>query len=149
MKPKIRSFCRGRCEPFFTMKRQDPPRGVMKGRGMTEWSLFDRERLDELRSEIGEDDLAEVVSLFLEEADEVIARLSATMSPAKLTAELHFLKGAALNLGLQQLCSLCQEAERLAAQINGQGAINVAGIISTYHASRKAFLGALAKGNAA
>lgn len=115
--------------------------------------MIDLGRLDELRSEIGDDDLAEVVSLFLEEADEVVTRLPAAMSRGELAAELHFLKGAALNLGLQRLSSLCQEGERLAAQSlgqsTGQSTIDVEGIISTYHASRKAFLGALAKGNAA
>jgi histidine phosphotransfer protein HptB len=110
--------------------------------------MIDWARLNELRDEIGEEDLADVVTLFLEEADEVVLKLSPAMADAELESQLHFLKGSALNLGLSDLANLCQDGERKAAQ--GQGnAIDLAAIKSVYEASKLTFLGALAKGNAA
>jgi HPt (histidine-containing phosphotransfer) domain-containing protein len=110
--------------------------------------MIDWSRLQELRDEIGEDDLADVVTLFLEEADEVIAGLSSTMADSELEGQLHFLKGSALNLGLADLARLCQDGERRAAQ--GQAApIDLGAIKSVYEASKTTFLGALAKGTAA
>lgn len=76
--------------------------------------MINWDRVRELRSEIGPDDFEEVVCLFLEEADEVIARLSATCGGKALSADLHFLKGAALNLGFETLAELCQDGERRA-----------------------------------
>ncbi len=110
---------------------------------MIEWA-----RLNELRAEIGEDDLSEVVSLFLEEADEVVTRITALQSDAELESQLHFLKGSALNLGLSDLAALCQEGERAAAQARG-ASVDRGRIAATYTASKAAFLGALAKGSAA
>lgn len=78
---------------------------------MIEW-----DRVSELCSEIGEDDFAEVVELFLQEADEVIARIAQSSGAAALEADLHFLKGAALNLGFRQFAGLCEDGERLAAK---------------------------------
>lgn len=76
--------------------------------------MIDWDRVRELRSEIGPEDFDEVVSLFLEEADEAIARLSVGHGAKALAADLHFLKGAALNLGFETLSALCQEGERRA-----------------------------------
>ena len=110
---------------------------------MIEWA-----RLNELRSEIGEDDLDDVVQIFLEEADEVVARIGGGLPESELEAQLHFLKGSALNLGLCDLSDLCQEGERQAAQ--GMGSlVDLTRIATVYQASQVAFLGALAKDSAA
>jgi histidine phosphotransfer protein HptB len=77
---------------------------------MIEW-----DRVNELRSEIGAEDFAEVVALFLAEAEDVFARISIAEGPAALEANLHFMKGAALNLGFREVARLCQEGERRAA----------------------------------
>lgn len=76
--------------------------------------MIDWDRVMELRSEIGPDDFEEVVSLFLEEADEAMARLTIAGGAKALAADLHFLKGAALNLGFDMLSALCQDGERRA-----------------------------------
>ena len=110
--------------------------------------MIDWSRLNELRSEIGEDDLAEVVSLFLEEADEVVSRIASLQTDADLESQLHFLKGSALNLGLSDLAAMCQDGERAAAQNRGSS-VDRGRISATYLASKAAFLGALAKGSAA
>lgn len=63
--------------------------------------LINWTRVRELRDEIGRDSFAEVVAIFLDESDTVVAR--ASFSPE----ELHFLKGAALNLGFDELAEAC------------------------------------------
>jgi histidine phosphotransfer protein HptB len=101
--------------------------------------MIDWTRIAELRSEIGEDDLQEVVGLFLQETDEVVARLSGEVVVSALESDLHFLKGSALNLGFAALAELCQDGERRAAR--GEGAAVVLDtIIAMYHASKSTFL---------
>ena len=67
--------------------------------------MIDWSRVQELRREIGEEGFAEVVELFLDEVETVIGRLAA--GSGNISAEdMHFLKGSALNLGLQNLASI-------------------------------------------
>ena len=80
------------------------------GAGMVDWH-----RLRELCNEIGYDDFLEVVTLFLLEAEEVVLRIGSEVSRAIIADELHFLRGAALNLGFVDLAAHCADAERLAA----------------------------------
>lgn len=99
--------------------------------------MIDWDRVADLRSEIGAEGFAEVVALFLEEADAVVARLAAVTGAKALESELHFLKGSALNLGFSDLSRLCQEGERRAAA--GDGAIDLAAVAACYAASKTAF----------
>ena len=99
--------------------------------------MIDWARVAELRDEIGAEDFAEVVTLFLEEADEVVARLGTCDGPGPLESALHFLKGSALNLGFRELAQLCQEGERQAA--HGGIDIDTAAIARTYEASKTSF----------
>jgi histidine phosphotransfer protein HptB len=101
--------------------------------------MIDWTRISELREEIGEVDLHEVISLFLEETDEVVARLAQNPKLSMLEAELHFLKGSALNLGFADLAELCQDGERKAAKGDG-GTVDVARIIALYYLSKATFL---------
>jgi HPt (histidine-containing phosphotransfer) domain-containing protein len=96
------------------------------------------ERVEELRDEIGADGFTEVVALFLEEADEAVARL-AEGARDRLAEDLHFLKGSALNLGLAQLAELCQQGERAAAR-GEAGVVDVTEVRQTYAQSRAALL---------
>ncbi|TCP61116.1 Hpt domain-containing protein [Rhodovulum bhavnagarense] len=73
--------------------------------------MIDWARVAELRAEVGEDAFGEVLDLFLEEMADAMARLSADPDPARLRDDLHFVRGAALNLGLKEFCSLCQSME--------------------------------------
>lgn len=99
--------------------------------------MIDWDRVKELRSEIGAEDFDEVVGLFLEEADEVLARLSLDGGAKALAADLHFLKGAALNLGFAALSGLCQDGERRASL--GDLSVDLAAVRTTYLACRDAF----------
>lgn len=109
---------------------------------MIEW-----DRVNELCSEIGEDDFAEVVDLFLQEADEVIARIAQNSGAAALEADLHFLKGAALNLGFRQFAALCEDGERLAAK--GDCSVDLDLVKTSYLNSKVALLQGQGKVDAA
>ena len=99
--------------------------------------MIDWTRVDELRAEVGEVGFDEVVDLFLEETDEVIARLADT-EDAVLGRDLHFLKGSALNLGLQNLALRCQEGERNCSAGNA-GLVDRAALVQTYQTAKAAF----------
>lgn len=99
--------------------------------------MIDWDRVRELRQEIGPDDFDEVVEMFLEEADEAIGRLSVDHGAKALAADLHFLKGAALNLGFRNLSGLCQEGERRANA--GDAGIDLEAVRDSYAHSRAAF----------
>jgi HPt (histidine-containing phosphotransfer) domain-containing protein len=100
--------------------------------------MIDWGRVRELREEIGEDDFEEVAQLFLEETDEVVAKLGSDMSPQALESALHFLKGSALNLGFRKLASLCQTGEKAAA--GGDCAnTDLSTVVSVYNASKLEF----------
>jgi HPt (histidine-containing phosphotransfer) domain-containing protein len=103
--------------------------------------MIDWDRVKELRSEIGADDFSEVAEMFLQEADEAVARLMPGLSAAAMEADLHFLKGAALNLGFDALSGLCQDGERRAAA--GDTGVDLDAVRSTYFASKSAFEGGL------
>lgn len=100
--------------------------------------MIDWTRIDTLRDEIGADCLQEVVDLFLEEIEEGIARLRA--GPVEnLGADLHFLKGGALNLGFSEFAALCNTGEHACAQ--GQADhVDLPAILASYDASRAVFL---------
>lgn len=109
---------------------------------MNDQPLIDWQRVCELRSEIGADGFTEVVGLFLEEVDAVLARLQPPV-PARLEDEMHFLKGSAWNLGFAAFASLAQAGER--AAMRGDGAeVDIAAIAACYARSRKSFLDGLA-----
>ena len=74
--------------------------------------LVDDRRLRALREEVGDDGYDEVVALFLAESDEVMDRLAGSSEGGVPVAELHFLKGIALNLAFDALAALCQKGER-------------------------------------
>jgi len=89
--------------------------------------------VDDLKVEMGEA-FDEVVAMFLEEAGEVVARLERSADPARYQADLHFLKGAALNLGFDRFAELCAEGEATAAA-GGAEAVALPEIIETYRTS--------------
>jgi HPt (histidine-containing phosphotransfer) domain-containing protein len=77
--------------------------------------MVDRERLRELREEIGDEDFADVVAMFLDEMSESLATLCA--DPGKVGADaLHGLKGSALNLGFSDFATACSQAEKKVAE---------------------------------
>ncbi|MDF1802206.1 Hpt domain-containing protein [Thalassovita sp.] len=101
--------------------------------------MIDWDRVAELRDQIGAEDFDEVVELFLDEVMEVIEKLRNDPENQDLEAELHFLKGSALNLGFADFSEKCHAGERHAA--NGQSElIELQAILDSFDASRHLFL---------
>lgn len=101
--------------------------------------MIDWHRVRELRSEVGAEDFDEVAALFLEEVAEVVTRLRQATDPERLQADLHFMKGSALNLGFASFAAQCMEGEQAAAA--GRAAeVDVAALLDCYDDSRLAFL---------
>ncbi|MEL6099701.1 MAG: Hpt domain-containing protein [Pseudomonadota bacterium] len=104
--------------------------------------MIDWQRVAALKEEVGAEDFDEVVELFLEEVDEVIDRLRECTDRDQLEADMHFLKGSAMNLGFECFSDLCQMGEQMSA--NGQAAdVDVAAVLNCYDKSRAAFLGGM------
>ena len=77
--------------------------------------------ISELQAEVGEDGIAEVVEIFLEEMEEGLEGLSASTETPEMLDKLHFLKGSAQNIGLDEVSSLCARDEAaLKADATGQ-----------------------------
>lgn len=105
--------------------------------------MIDWDKVEELRTEIGADDFSEVVDMFREEADQAVQALAAGPPVDEIEGLLHFLKGSALNLGLSDLASICQDGERKAAA--GYGSlVDLAQVVRVYKASRALLLAGLA-----
>ena len=100
--------------------------------------MINENRIQELKDEVGEDDLEEVIALFCEEVEEVLETLDAT-PPDAMAAQLHFLKGSALNIGLEAVSDLCR-AEELALKSDPTRATDIAGIRTIYAQSKGVLL---------
>ncbi|WP_299294754.1 Hpt domain-containing protein [uncultured Tateyamaria sp.] len=105
--------------------------------------MIDWQRVTSLRSEIGEEDFEEVVPLFLEEVAEITDALRADVDLSALEANLHALKGSAMNLGFSDFSSLCHTGEAMAASGNA-ASVDVTAILNSFDASKDAFLNGLA-----
>lgn len=73
--------------------------------------MIDWDRLLTLRSDIGEDDFADVAFLFVAEIEETLARLVSDPAGAR-AADFHFLRGSAANLGFIAMADACIHAEQ-------------------------------------
>lgn len=80
----------------------------------SEAPVIDRNRMTELREEIGEEDFAEVAEMFLDEMADTLATLCADPDAAGPGA-FHGLRGSALNLGFTDFAGACSEAEKRSA----------------------------------
>ena len=108
--------------------------------------MIDWDRVASLREEIGDADFEEVVEMFLAESDEVVARLLAGKPDPTLEADLHFLKGSALNLGFRHLAALCSAGEKCAA---AGAPVDVPEVAESFVATRRAFEAGLRDSRAA
>nr|WP_091297026.1 Hpt domain-containing protein [Gemmobacter aquatilis] len=110
--------------------------------------MIDWERVADLKAEVGVDGFDEVIALFLEETDEVVARLPASGDALQVGRDLHFLKGSALNLGFREMAQLCQDGERKIA-LGAVEEVDLRALAALYRKSKAAFHAALAKTDAA
>ncbi len=101
--------------------------------------MIDWGKVSELNDEIGAEDFAEVVELFLEEVDSTIAELKAGVPHEKLEETLHFLKGSAMNLGFSDFAALCAKGEQAAGQ-GDYAAVDPGRLCTCYAESKARFL---------
>lgn len=99
--------------------------------------MIDWARVNDLREEVGVDAFGEVLELFLEEMNDAMARLAAGPDPDRLPDELHFVRGAALNLGLREFCTLCQRMEHSART---GGTVDLVALADSYRSARQILL---------
>lgn len=98
-------------------------------------------QLRQLQSDVGKDEMDEVVELFLTEVDEAIEAFqnnAGTMAFADKGAAYHFLKGCAFNLGFQAFGEKCSEAEEVSKQDKNPD-ISLSDLIALYTASKDIF----------
>lgn len=100
----------------------------MSGDKMIDWG-----RIEELRSDFGEDDFLEIVSMFLGEVKTKLDDMSAASNPP-VSADFHFLKGSAANLGFCKFQAACAVAEQ------SNSAVDLAEIKTLFIRSREVFL---------
>jgi len=95
--------------------------------------MIDWTRVSELRQDFGEDDFAEIATMFL---SEVQARLTdMQVQPSENPSEdFHFVKGSAANLGFETLYHACSAAEREAQ------ADSVQNLVDIFQSSKAEFL---------
>lgn len=110
--------------------------------------MIDWKRVAELRSEIGVPEFDEVVELFLEEVETLLARLRSDPRPELYEEDLHFLKGCSVNLGFSALARLCLLGESKASSGEAKK-VDIAGILDCYEQSKATFLKGVADGLAA
>lgn len=76
--------------------------------------MIDWAHVGDLKADMG-DSFDEIVTVFLQEVDDAMGRLAPSQGWAALAADLHFLKGAALNLGFVAFAAQCSAGETRAA----------------------------------
>lgn len=100
--------------------------------------MIDWDRVSELQEEVGENDFQDVVDMFLDEVSGEMETIASNQSAQELEAKLHFLKGAALNLGLKGFADVCDAGEKMARKGDVTG-IDHSAIVSCYQASVREF----------
>ncbi|MEM1297673.1 MAG: Hpt domain-containing protein [Pseudomonadota bacterium] len=73
--------------------------------------MIDQSRLDELANDFGEEDLAEIIEVFLTETWEAIDALeckAGSMDEQEQREQFHFLKGCARNIGAEDFGNMCE-----------------------------------------
>ena len=106
-------------------------------------TVIDWAQVDELRADMG-DAFPDVVKVFIQEVEEALASLTAAADATTLAETLHFLKGAALNLGFSQFADACATAEN-DAHAGQTETINLDAIRALYASSLKEFQVGLAQ----
>jgi HPt (histidine-containing phosphotransfer) domain-containing protein len=95
-------------------------------------------QVDELKSDMA-DAFDEIVEVFLQEVDEGVDKLNGTKPVSTMAADLHFLKGAALNLGFADFAALCSVGE--ASANNGKSdQVDLDALRACYRKSRLEFV---------
>lgn len=102
----------------------------------TEAKMINWDRIEDLRTDIGEEEMDEVIDLFLDEVEQALSQIGT--APDR-EAAAHFLKGAALNLGFSRFAAECLVAEQT-CHADPAARIDIAALRQCYEVSKQAFL---------
>ena len=92
--------------------------------------MIDQARLEELVNDFGEEDLAEIIEVFLDETWEAINALEAVigaMTADEQRERFHFLKGCARNIGALTFGDICEKWEQDSAPFTAAGYASLRG----------------------
>lgn len=101
--------------------------------------MIDWVQVTALRDQVGAGEMDEVIDLFIEEVEQVTARLRHAAQADTLEHDLHFLKSCALNLGFAAFSDLCQQGEVMARQGQAEQ-VDLAQLLHSYDISKQCFL---------
>lgn len=103
--------------------------------------MIDWDQIKQLEEDVGAEDLADVVEIFIEEVDEAVDALRNGSAPtgADLAAALHFLKGSAYNLGFKAFGDKCSDGEK-DANAGSSDTVDLPGIVALYDVSKTEFM---------
>ncbi|WP_176250295.1 MULTISPECIES: Hpt domain-containing protein [unclassified Sulfitobacter] len=104
--------------------------------------MIDWAQINTLRDDVGKEEFAEIIDIFIEEVESVFERLRTTPDLKNLGDDLHFLKGSALNLGFSTFSEQCQQGEANSAAGRADQ-VDIPTILSAYYESKAEFLSAL------
>lgn len=100
--------------------------------------MINWDRVRSLRNEVGAEDFDEIVDLFFCEVEPAVSALADFETAEDLAARLHFLKSSALNLGFEDLSTLCARGEH-AAESGQTYTINLDQVSSAYQMAKARF----------
>lgn len=101
--------------------------------------VIDWTRVGQLREEVGAEAFAEIAVMFLAEAEAAVGALDPGAEAARMAADLHAIKGSALNLGFADLAELCAQGEAAARDGQPQKA-DIAAIRAAFAAAHSQFV---------
>jgi len=105
--------------------------------------MIDWAQARQLEKDVGKEEMAEVVELFLAEVDEAMETLQFDydrMSAENRSASFHFLKGCASNLGFKTFGDQCSIGEET-TKAGGIPDFQILDLADTYAKSKQQFIG--------
>ena len=105
--------------------------------------MIDWVHVNQLRTDVG-DGFDEIVEVFLQEVSDRMARVDVDADLKVLAADLHFLKGAALNLGFQDFAERCSRGEE-SALAGRRGEVTLSELVASFEETRTAFIAGLSR----
>jgi histidine phosphotransfer protein HptB len=101
--------------------------------------MIDWAQVNTLRDDVGKEDFAEIVEIFIDEVEDVIEKLRTVPDLNTLGDDLHFLKGSALNLGFLAFSEQCQLGETNSAAGHAD-LVDISAIVAAYDSSKTKFI---------
>lgn len=102
---------------------------------MHDTSLLDDVRVAELIEEIGEEDLADVMLMFLDEAEREVAAIALGLEDDAHAKATHFVRSGSLNIGLKALADEATRADHVPPAERAETGRRLAGLLNRSRAA--------------